>query len=221
MWASSCANEATQMKINGQEVPPKLSLAIRLQWTLIVGGPPPAPDVLQVLEECNNERMKILEREVSLCQGFDTPMAYYILSDAYVFMGAKYRREAILYLKKYLDNPAWIPGQEKNRPRYLSLRWHYLGQAYEGEHQFNDAIFAYNQERYLEPDRPAAYVKIADVMRKLNQLTIAIQFLKAAQKTPYYQFPSFGSGFNTVVDSYLSDLEKKQARGYVYKPRKK
>lgn len=54
------------MKINGQEVPPKLSLAIRLQWTLIVGGPPPAPDVLQVLEECNNERMKILERSISL-----------------------------------------------------------------------------------------------------------------------------------------------------------
>lgn len=209
------------MKLGGQEVPAKLWLAIRLQWTLTVGGPPPEPDVLQVLEACNNDRMKILEKEVSLCQGFDTPMAYYILSDAYIFMGAKYRREAILYLKKYLANPAWIPGQEKDRTRCLSLRWHYLGQAYEGEHLFNDAIFAYNQERYLEPDRPAAYVKIADVMRKLNQLSIAIQFLKAAQKTPYYQFPSFGSGFNTVVDSYLSDLEKKHARGYVYKPRRK
>lgn len=209
------------MKLGGQEVPPKLSLALRLQWTLIVGGPSPAPDVLQVLEECNNERMKILEREVSLCQGFDTPMAYYILSDAYVFMGAKYRSEAILYLKKYLANPAWFPGQEKDRTRYISRRWHYLGQAYESEHQFNDAIRAYDQQRRLEPDMPASYVKIAEVMRKMNQLPTAIQFLKVAQKTPYYQNPSFGSGFNTVIDSYLSDLEEKEKRGYVYRPRKR
>ena len=74
------------MKLGGQEVPAKLSLAIRLQWTLIVGGPPPEPDVLQILEACDNNRMKILEKEVSLCQGFDTPMAYCILSDAYVFI---------------------------------------------------------------------------------------------------------------------------------------
>ena len=208
------------MKLGGQEVPAKLSLAIRLQWTLIVGGPPPEPDVLQILEACDNNRMKILEKEVSLCQGFDTPMAYCILSDAYVFMGATYREEAIICLNKYLANPAWVPCQEKDKARYLALRWNYLGQAYEGEHQFSRAISAYDQERRLEPDMPAAYVKIAEVMRKMNQLPTAIQFLKTAQKTSYYKTPSFGSCFNTVVDSHLSDLEEKQKRGYVYRPRK-
>lgn len=209
------------MKLGGQEVPAKLWLAIRLQWTLTVGDPPPEPDVLQVLEACSNDRMKILEKEVSLCQGFDTPMAYYILSDAYVFMGAAYRQEAILYLSKYLANPAWAPCREDSKTQHLALRWHYLGQAYEGEHQFRHAISAYDHERHLKPDMPAAYVKIADVMRKMNRLTDAIQLLRTVQKTPYYQNPSFGSCFNTVIDSHLSDLEEKQKRGYIYRPRKR
>lgn len=209
------------MKLGGREIPPKLSLAIRLQWTLTVGGPSPAPDVLQILEECNHDRMSILKKEVTLCKGVDTTIAYCILSNAYVFMGAAYRREAILYLKKYLSNPDWIPCQEKDRPRYIASRWHYLGEAYEGEHRFNEAIYAFDQQRHLEPNMPAAYVSIAKVMKKMNQLTTAIQFLKAVKKTSYYQNPAFGSCFNTTVDSYLSDFENKLARGYVYKPRSK
>lgn len=207
------------MRLGGQEIPPKLSLAIRLQWSLTVGGPAPAADVLQVLKECNNDRMAILRKEIALCQGFNTPMAYCILSDAYCFMGASYRAETIFYLEKYLADPAWIPWQEKDRMRYLAFRWHYLGQAYEDEHQFKKAIYAYDQQRHLDPSIPSAYVSIAQVMRKMNELTAAIQFLKTTQKTSYYQTPAFGSNFNTVVDSCLSDLEEKQSRGYIYRPR--
>lgn len=208
------------MKLGGRDIPPKLSLAIRLQWTLIVGGPSPAPDVLQILEECNHDRMSILKKEVDLCQGVDTAMAYCILSNAYVFMGAAYRREAILYLKKYLSNPDWIPCLEKDRLRYLASRWNYLGKAYEGERQFNEAIYAFDQQRYLEPNMPAAYVSIAQTMLKMRQLPLAIEFLRSTKNTKYYREPLFGSCFKTTIDSKLADFEEKLKRGYVYRPRK-
>lgn len=207
------------MILNGIDLPEPLSLALRLQWTLIVGGPPPAADVVRVLEECGNDRMKILHKEISLCEGYDTPMAYCIVSNAYVFMGALYRKQAIVYLERYLQNPSWIPWQEKDRARYIASRWAYLGQAYEGEYLFDKSLAAYDRQRCLNPCLPAAYINIARIMKKKNQLDLAIQFLRTCQKTEYYRNASDSNPFDKVIDEALADMEHKYLHGYVYRPR--
>lgn len=180
------------------------------------------PLTKQILKQCNNDREKILFAEVELCKPFKTPMGYCIIANAYYFLGAKYRQNLIEYMTKYLENPEWIPHSEyfeDERSRYLSGRWGILGQAYEGEYQFEEALQAYNTEKEIAPEYPAAYVRIATVLSKMHRLDEAIEFLQEAKNTRYYREPGFGTTFNTVIDNYLTKFLGKKARGYVYKPR--
>ena len=206
--------------LNGVEIPSPFDVVIQLQGTLVVGGVKPSKEAEKILEECAYDRKRILLKEIELCQGYDTPMAYCLLADAYVFLGASYRSEAIYYLRKYLENPSWCCCLEKDRPAFLSSKWSALGKAYEGEYDFKSAILAYDKQRRICPQYPAAYIQIAKVMVKMNKLDSAIQFLQTAKKTDYYLHPRFGTCFNTCVDGHLQDIVEKKLRGYYYKPRK-
>lgn len=207
------------MKPSPASLPAALSLALCLHNFLIVGGSTPTPEVRKILESCNYDRITILHREIDLCSGYHCPAAYAILSNAYIFLGASYRKQAIQYLTKYLENPCWIPCCEQYRNTYLAGRWSYLGKSYEGEYQFDLALKAYWCELKLTPSFPSPYIEIARVMRKKNQIDLAIQFLKAARKTKHYQNPCLETQFRIVIDSHLSELESKRERGYVYRPR--
>lgn len=207
------------MKTIPYSLPAELSLALNLHNFLIVGGSAPTPEVIKILESCNYDRITILHKEIELCSGYQCPAAYAILSDAYIFLGASYRQQAIQCLTKYLENPSWIPCCEQYRHTYLAGRWAYLGKSYEGEYQFDLALKAYWYELKLTPSFPSPYIEIARIMRKKNQIDLAIQFLKAVRKTKHYQNPCSETHFRIVIDSHLSELENKLEKGYMYKPR--
>lgn len=219
------ATPYTPIILNGIEMPREIWVAMQLHSTFGIFPPDPKlfdPLTTQILEECNNDRKRILLAEVELCKQYETPMSYCVIANAYYFLGAAYRQETIEYMRKYLENPEWIPHAEyfeDDRTRYLSVRWGILGQAYEGEYQFEDALWAYCGEKDAAPEHPAAYVHIATVLTKMNRIDDAIAFLREAQKTRYYNEPGFGTCFDIIIDNRLSQLEEKKKRGYVYKPR--
>lgn len=214
-----------QISVNGIHVPREIWVAMQLHSTFAIFPPDPAsydPMTKQILERCNNERKNILLAEVELCKPFETSMSYCVIANAYYFLGAAYRQETIEYMSKYLENPEWIPHKEyfeDDRARYLSGRWGILGQAYEGEYMFEEALQAYQLEKEVAPEYPAAYVHIATVLSKMHRLDEAIDFLKKAQNLRYYKEPGFGTNFDRVIDNFLTEFETKKARGYVYKPR--
>lgn len=225
IFPSNTTISGTKVSINGESIPKEIHLAMKIHSTLCVGvgfGVQHDPLVQETLDACNNDRKSILLKEIELCKDFHNPMAFCTIANAYYFLGAAYRQQTIQYMTKYLKNPDWIPSAEyfdDDKDRYLSGRWGILGQAYEGEYQFEEALHAYQTERDIRPEYPAAYVHIATVLSKMNRLDEAIEFLGKAKTTRYYNEPAFGSCFNTVIDSYLSKFENKKARGYVYRPR--
>lgn len=216
---------ASVVSVNGVHVPREIWVAMQLHSTFAIFPPDPNsydPMTKQILEQCNNERKSILLAEVELCKPFENSISYCVIANAYYFLGAAYRQETIEYMSKYLENPEWIPHKEyfeDDRARYLSGRWGILGQAYEGEYMFEEALQAYQSEKEVAPECPTAYVHIATVLSKMHRLDEAIDFLKKAQNSRYYKEPGFGTNFDTVIDNYLIKFEARKARGYVYKPR--
>lgn len=148
-------------------------------------------------------------------------MAYCLLADAYVFLGASYRSEAIYYLRKYLENPSWCRCLEKDRPAFLASKWSALGKAYEGEYDFKSAILAYDKQRRICPQYPAAYIQIAKVMVKMNKLDSAIQFLQTAKKRITICIHVLAHVSTLVSMVTCRTLLKKNCSGYYYKPQKK
>ena len=180
-----------------------------------------SPEAQRIILELGNDRIKLLEKAIELCFDNQSPEAYLIIGTSYFFLGAKYRKQAIHYLKKYLYEPSWTPCLESYRNNYIASVWTNLGKSYEGEYLWNESIDAYNHARLLTPHYPSAYVKIANIMRKKNQLNLAIEFLDAVKRTEYYTHPLEYSHFDTVINSCYTDLRKKLDNGYVYKTRSK
>lgn len=197
-----------------------LKLARELFETLIVSTSSASDQVMEIVESLNNDRRSILFKVIELCGNEESSKAYSILSDAYFFLGAKYRKEAILYTQKWLNDQAYIPCVETARVQYRCSRLHVLAQCYEREYQFDNAINAYLDSIENRPEYPAAYVGIARCLIKKGEIDQAISFLEAATHSNYYVYAITGSGFNTVIDTYLSDAIAKRDRGYRYQPRK-
>lgn len=215
--------ESEGVVINNRLIPRKIWAAMQLHSTLDILAPNAdkfCQIARQVLSQCKGNRKQILLQEVELCKGFDTQVSYCVIANAYYFLGASYRKQTILYMAKYLQDPSWIPCVESDRSRYISGRWDILGKALEGEYRFEEALRAYRIEQEIMPEYPTAYVRIAVVLSKMHQLDEAITFLKEAKGMQYYSSPSFGSNFDTVINNLLSELESKKARGYVYHSRK-
>lgn len=207
--------------LNGKVVPHPFDLVIELHRSIsvCVGSEFISSEAAQILRDLNNDRRQILLKEVELCQGHENPISYCLLADAYYYLGAQYRNLAILNFEKYLKKPTWIPRRESERTPYIAMKWLCLGDCYEKEHRFQDAILAYDQARILQPERPAAYVKIACAMVKMDKIDLAINLLKKVRETNYYISPRAGTCFNTCIDSNLSQIVQKKNRGYHYKPR--
>lgn len=109
-----------------------------------------------------------------------------------------------------------------------------LANAYEGEYLFDKAIETYNLLLSKYPNHSPAKVKISHLMVKQNNIDGAISYLEAAyeeiKNNPYYYEdlltntikldPSYLSDLR-CFPIYIAELKEKQARGYIYKPRKR
>ncbi|MDI6604078.1 MAG: tetratricopeptide repeat protein [Thermoanaerobacteraceae bacterium] len=192
----------------------------------------------QIVEKAK-DRHEVLDKIIELCQNIEHPKAYYLIGTAYVWKGAKFRREAIYYLEKYLDNPVEIKKSYYSREGKLidgftsgvqiSFIYGDLGKCYEGEYEFEKALEYYQKAAELDPSVPSVYVHIAQVYAKMKNLDEAIKVLQEAKNSKYYTpiktiSPIDGSThydntFKITIDNYLEDLKEKKEKGYIYKPR--
>ena len=184
----------------------------------------------QILALCKN-REEILLKAIEFCGVNPTDAKQlYIASHCYVWLGAKYRTQAIEYLNKYISVGASWSGTPKGIMSYGNYTvnqldaskasvYHYLGKAYEGEYDFENAEIAYANAEKLEPYFATYSVCIANTYIKRNELPKALQYLQGKKQTPYYKNDI--NDYKLLLGNALSDVLSKIEKGYVYKPRKK
>ena len=135
------------------------------------------------------ERTEKLLQAIKYAGGTETPKQRYIIAFAYACLGSKYRKQAVQHLELYVNNTLWEEcynrGQtieshiyarndrETNmiqKNSHLSKMYDYLGQAYEGECEFEKALKIYAQALKLEDYFAYKYLRLTNVLRKMNRL---------------------------------------------------
>lgn len=186
-----------------------------------------------------------LKMIVELCTPADTLYKKNLLSKAYSWLGADYRKLAINASKDYLQHdsiynnddiyPLFKDGQEvtsidsKHYNTYFKLLDY--SKALEGEYEFNKALLVLKKADHLFPYDYCIHAKIFNVLRKMNQLDLIIDIINECLSQEWAK-PCFQ--WNELKQCYyfndrnqralLCDLKKYtnlKKRGYVYKPRKK
>lgn len=197
--------------------------------------------VNQMLNDCKT-RQDILNKIIDLTIDANTPHKRYLLAMANIYSGAKYRQNTIHYINLYLNNPlyedAWkhIHHDINNtlqieRNLHISKMYSYLGKAYEGEYQFQEALNAYQTAIKFDPASPLAIIDSSNILVKMNQLNEALTFLKSFTNSPYYVRKNkkttldgktyYDNWYKSSIDNAISDVKAKIKNGYKYKPRKK
>ena len=196
----------------------------------------------EALRGCTSQQ-QAMTRIAELLSDSQTPRGRYLRAKALSWAGAKHRRAAInawvTYLSGDIDREQVAGGHlvygvvratpEQEWNIHLAEAYRALGEAYEGEYEFEYALRTYQQQAQLTPFWPAPYVKTAQVLVKMNKLDEALEVLHAAQNTDYYPPHKWvhpidrtleeDTSFAEVIDRYVADVEGKLARGYVYRAR--
>lgn len=200
-----------------------------LCMSLSVGDDKISQKVDAVLKSCNS-RTDILLKIVELCSPPKTPDQLYIVSHAYSWAGAKYRKETIHYYNLYLTGK---PSERErairhNKNIHLANCNMELAAAYEGEYDFENALTAYEKSFLLNPSSAAPYIKYANILIKQHQIDEAIDFLINLRESKYYPPVTITTVLGTeyvddrfckVIESYIEETIDKKIRGYVYRPR--
>ena len=190
-----------------------LSLALEL-WkkTQTLGGSHQSVELLKELDSLGDDRNAILIRVVQLIGSDDSSKAHCIAAESYCGLGAKYRKDAIYHIEKWLANPEymWL-NNERYKTQFYCMFLGRLGELYEREYSFDKAIECFAKNRKIRPQYPSSYVNIARCLVKQGKLDEAITFLVETKATDYYKIPYFGSCFNTVIDTCLADIQSKKA----------
>lgn len=207
----------------------KSELALILFQSLFLGGNKKIdktyePYVKDFLKK-HTERIDQLHAIAELCVPYETNKQLYVACNAYIWVGATGRKKLIELLPIYIEKGAqwsgsyggYVEHQFKYRVKRQVLEladyYRYLGKAYEGEYMLDDAANAY-QKSVDTLQGCAASVDLAGVLTKLGRFDEAIAALEAYKASKYYD-PETAAH----VSKKMEDIKKKQARGYVYKPR--
>lgn len=177
-----------------------------------------------LVKENQGNRIATLKAAAQTIADPTSPKELYAVSKAYVWAGASCRKEAIEALTRYIKVGAYYDGlpsgdihidgkvvSQKNAN--IAAVYSDLGQAYEGEYQYEDALAAYNKASEIMPFWASNYVKAAGVLSKLNRIDESISLLKKAR-------PKVANDDRAAIDKYLTEMIDKKAQGYVYRPRK-
>lgn len=173
-------------------------------------------------------RSEELEKIAELCIPAKTPEELYLVSKAYVWAGAKYRKEAIKYLNEYISVGAFwdgLPDGQIQMKGYtfdqkagnIASVWSDLGTCYEGEFEFEKAYHCFEKAFSILPYSPSNLIKMSNILVKKNELNNALSLLQNSKNSIYYKLPEFASAINKTI----LDIQNKMEKGYVYKPRKK
>lgn len=172
-------------------------------------------------------RIEILAIAGELCKPATTPEELELISRIYYYAGAKYRNEAIYYYKKYIDigavcastpcdileiNGIVVDQLKANR----SATYQCLGECYEGEHRFDEALECFVEANKINPTSHLPVVKAANIYRKKNKLNKGLELLKNARYNPCF---APDKSALEILDRHIEDFERKIKKGYVYRPR--
>ena len=218
-------------------------LAQNIFNTLSVGhslSPNEQQDVNIAISGCST-RQDVLDKVIELCTPANTAHRRYLVAISLAWSTVKRRKEAIIAIKYYLENPLY-PGEYDNRSHgriggvmsdsksmHISEMYRYLGKAYEGEYQFENAYQAFMKAVDATPYSVSHYCDLIGILIKMNRLDSARQVCIDAQNLPYYQpyhkktydgKEYVDGSFKKVIDAQLLDIDKKIEKRYVYKPRK-
>lgn len=195
-----------------------------------------------ILKQCTT-RQDVLNKVIELCGEPVSPRHRYLIAKAYAWSKVEYRKQAILHIEQYLNNPLYEDAYKKHHHSFatkqfnlseeknihLSEMYYDLGKAYEGEYEFDRALDCYKKEQELTPFWSAPYCHICSILVKQNKLDEAMLILVAAKKSPYYKPIKYKTllgdsytedTFKKVIDNQIDELQVKIDKGYVYKPRK-
>jgi tetratricopeptide (TPR) repeat protein len=214
-----------------------------LGLTFSSGGSSEKKQIDDILKQCET-RQDVLNKVIELCGEPTKPRQRYLYAKAYAWSKVEYRKLAIKYLELYLKDELYekeyknhhhIFGDkqfsvEEERNIHLAAMYSSLGNAYEGEYEFDKAFNCYKKEQELAPFWPAPYCQMCAILIKKNELDEAMKLYLASKKSQYYKPFKFKSvlgetytedTFQKVIDSHISELQEKINKGYIYKPRKK
>ena len=151
------------------------------------------------------------------------PLDILAVAVSYEREGAAYRKQAIEYYERFLDNPDEIPivpncfvanGKPKQYISYWSI-YSSLATLYEKEYIFDKAITYLNKlPKESDYNNPSDYTRVGDVLAKID-INQCVEYYNNLIKSDIY--PRFK---NSKDCAYHEALEK-QAKGYVFKPRNK
>lgn len=189
------------------------------------------------------DRQDLFDEIIRLCSPADNPKRRYLTAKAHAWSRVSHRAKAIESLNTYLNNPLYekktenMPGDSficchevNRRDIHLSEMYGYLGKAYEGEHDFDNALAAYTKANKYTPFYAHTYCWMANIYRKMNDLPSARKVYEDAQKSIYYppftyyiidDNPQTDDGFKTIIDCKIEEIDALIQKGYIYKPRKR
>lgn len=185
------------------------NLANDLFTSLGVGGTYTYPkETDEILKKCHS-RQEVLDKVLEYCIEADTPQKRYLLAKASSWSNAKYRKQSIYYITKYLNNELYeyqyknishflncigydsfkATAQEKEETEkriHISNIYQDLGKSCEGEYLFTDAKISYSKAVELTPFYAHCYIKLSQIYEKMNTLNEAMNVLISAKKSIYY-----------------------------------
>ncbi|MDD6807924.1 MAG: DnaD domain protein [Oscillospiraceae bacterium] len=186
-----------------------------------------------ILSTCKT-RQDILNKVVEICGEPNTSQKRYIYAMAYSWSNKEYRKKAIKYLELYLSNPLYEDVYlnrfsyynepiESRKNNHLNSMHQTLGEIYEKEYDFDNALINYEKAIQYDPYNPITYRKKVGTLIKMNKIEEAIIFLDIIKKSKYYVINNKYmpiDWFIKTIDELLEDCKKKQKENYLYKPRK-
>lgn len=153
----------------------------------------------------------------------------YLVSHAFQWAGAKYRKEAISYTKEFILKgtisdyiPCYICSQYgtsfDQRIKFIAIEHQNLAILYSKEYMFREAIAELQIALQIAPYLLSIYSCISQNYVKLGDYESALSILHQAQNTKYYKQDNT---MRKLIDNSINNVIHKKEQGYVYKPRNK
>lgn len=192
-----------------------------------------------------SSRQERLDYAINLLKKYNTPQSRYYLCEAYHNSRVSHRKESIEIFLNYLTNELYQDRFIKIDPIYISLyemsnfdamNFHiatilsWLGEAYEGEYDYQNALLAFQKAYALAPYYSWAPGQVSRIYMKMNRIDKSIEILEKYKATKWYEPYDeklysdnvYHHDVNKIfVDEWIDDYKKKIERGYVFKPRKR
>ncbi len=176
-------------------------LAEDLYDSLCQGTKGRSKEARQILKSAHSKQ-EILNHCISILEKHDTPQSRYLLVMACKSSNVSMRKKLIDSILNYLNHPIYnyayqnvkhlplhgIPTTiEREKDIHLADMYQYLGKAYEGEHQFENAYNAYWKASQLVPERATYIVYCSKLLVKMGNFDEALELLSCYKQSKWYK----------------------------------